>query len=115
MLYELSTPFLNIHWYLDKVGMTGSTAQLVNGIALITTFGCSRLIWGTYQSVQMFQDVWRAIKQPEELPVPQWLALVYLGSMTLLSGLNFYWFGQMIQTVTRRFQKPKTETGKKKG
>jgi hypothetical protein len=114
VLYELSTPFLNAHWYMDKVGMSGSTAQLINGIALITTFGCSRLLWGSYQSVRMFQDVWRAIQQGGELPVPKWLALVYVGSLTLLGGLNFYWFGKMIQTVSKRFEEPKIATDKKK-
>lgn len=94
--------------------MTGTTAQLINGIALITAFGCSRLVWGTYQSVRMFQDVWRAIQHGGELPVPKWLALVYVGSLTVLGGLNFYWFGQMIQTVSKRFEKPKAEMDRKK-
>ncbi|KAL8714622.1 MAG: hypothetical protein Q9220_001570 [cf. Caloplaca sp. 1 TL-2023] len=107
ILYELSTPFLNIHWWLDKVGMTGSTFQLVNGIALLTTFGCSRLVWGPYQNYMMYKDIWRAIQHPGELPVPPWLALAYLGSTTALSALNIYWFGKMIQAVTKRFGEPK--------
>ncbi|KAL8799856.1 MAG: hypothetical protein Q9223_006134 [Gallowayella weberi] len=106
ILYELSTPFLNIHWCLDKIGMTGSKLQLVNGVALLTTFGSSRLVWGTYQNYRMYQDIWRAIQYPEELPVPSWLAIAYLASTTALSVLNFYWFGRMIQTVTKRFEKP---------
>ena len=116
VLYELSTPFLNIHWWLDKVGMTGSTLQLVNGIALLTTFGGSRLIWGTYQNYSMYKDIWRAVQNPGELPVPSWLALAYLASTTGLSGLNFYWFGKMIQAVAKRFEKPSedAENGKKK-
>ncbi|KAL8727857.1 MAG: hypothetical protein Q9181_005549 [Wetmoreana brouardii] len=113
ILCELSTPFLNIHWWLDKVGMTGSTLQLVNGIALLATFGGSRLIWGTYQSYSMYKDIWRAIQNPGELPVPIWLAGAYLVSTLALSCLNFYWFGQMIQAVTKRFEKPKEE-GKKR-
>lgn len=92
---------------MDKVGMTGSTAQLINGVALIVTFGCSRLLWGTYQSARMYHDVWRTLKTPEELPVPPWLAFSYLASITLLSGLNFYWFWRMIHTVSKRFEKPK--------
>jgi hypothetical protein len=24
ILYEISTPFLNIHWFFDKLNMTGS-------------------------------------------------------------------------------------------
>lgn len=114
ILYELSTPFLNIHWWLDKVGMTGSTFQLVNGIALLTTFGGSRLVWGTYQNYRMYTDIWRAIQNPGELPVPSWLAIAYLASTTALSGLNFYWFGKMVQTVANRFEKPNGTQGKTK-
>ncbi|KAL8682650.1 MAG: hypothetical protein Q9186_001337 [Xanthomendoza sp. 1 TL-2023] len=106
ILYELSTPFLNIHWWMDKVGMTGSKPQLVNGIALLTTFGSSRLVWGTYQNYRMYKDIWRAIQTPGDLPVPSWLAVAYLASTTALSVLNFYWFGTMIKTVAKRFEKP---------
>ncbi|MCJ1471928.1 hypothetical protein MMC13_000569 [Lambiella insularis] len=112
VLYELSTPFLNIHWFLDKTGYTGSWAQFVNGIVLITTFGCSRLVWGTYQSVRMYQDVWRAMHAPDGLPVPHWLAAAYIASNTILSVLNVFWFGRMIKTVRSRFQKPKEEDDK---
>lgn len=92
---------------MDKLGMTGSTPQFINGIILISTFGASRLVWGTYQCVKMYQDVWLALNAPgEELPVPSWLALAYLASTTLLSFLNLYWFVRMIQTIRKRFKKP---------
>ncbi|KAL6716573.1 hypothetical protein ACLMJK_006140 [Lecanora helva] len=106
ILYELSTPFLNVHWFMDKLGMTGSRAQLVNGMALITSFGGSRLVWGTYQSVRMYQDIWTAWQTPGALPVPPWLALAYVISNTTLSVLNFYWFGKMIQALMKRFETP---------
>lgn len=109
ILYELSTPFLNIHWFMDKLGMTGSTAQLVNGIALVTTFGASRLVWGTYQSVRMYQDIWAAFETPGGLPVPPWLAVAYVVSNTTLSVLNFYWFGKMITSLRKRFKRPSNE------
>ena len=103
MLYELSTPFLNVHWFCDKLGLTGSKLQLYNGIALIVTFGGCRLIWGSWASWFMLKDVWRAMQEPGELPVPRWLAAAYLASTLVLSGLNFWWFGKMIQTVMARF------------
>jgi hypothetical protein len=68
ILYELSTPFLNIHWFCDKLNMTGSTLQWYNGITLLATFFCSRLIWGTIQSVWVFQDVWTLL-QMDKLPI----------------------------------------------
>jgi hypothetical protein len=62
VLYELSTPFLNIHWFLDKAGRTGSTVQLVNGICLIAAFFGCRLVWGNYQTVQLSLDALSAWK-----------------------------------------------------
>ncbi|KAJ5430413.1 hypothetical protein N7491_007429 [Penicillium cf. griseofulvum] len=50
ILYELSSPFLNIHWFLDKVNMTGSRAQWYNGMALLFSFFACRLVWGTWQT-----------------------------------------------------------------
>ena len=34
-----------------------------------------------------------------------WLAMTYLGSNVVLNSLNFYWFGKMIETVRKRFDK----------
>ncbi|KAF1986095.1 DUF887-domain-containing protein [Aulographum hederae CBS 113979] len=133
ILYELSTPFLNIHWFLDKLSLTGSRAQLYNGIALLVSFGGARLVWGTYQSALIYHDVWMAwgargtplgegcgryldpgvgkvVGEGFGVPVecqelPAWLAVLYLGSNTILSLLNFWWFGKMITAVRKRFVK----------
>lgn len=61
ILYELSSPFLNFHWFFDKLNLTGSKRQLVNGIFLLSTFFGCRLCWGTYQSLRVYQDMWRAV------------------------------------------------------
>jgi hypothetical protein len=70
ILYELSSPFLNIHWFCDKLNMTGSTVQFVNGIMLLFTFFSCRLVWGTYQSLCVFSDVYHLymtgpVRQPD--------------------------------------------------
>jgi hypothetical protein len=64
ILYELSSPFLNIHWICDKLNMTGSKIQFYNGIVLLFTFFGCRLCWGSYQSARVFYDVYRAIFSP---------------------------------------------------
>ncbi|KAI9877141.1 MAG: hypothetical protein M1830_004691 [Pleopsidium flavum] len=140
ILYELSSPFLNFHWFFDKVNMTGSRAQLYNGILLLGSFFSCRLVWGTYQSIRVYQDVWAALQIPGtpvpidhgitsateksvnanseimrfagDKTVPIWLACTYLGSNIVLNTLNFYWFGKMIETVKKRFQPPKERRGK---
>ncbi|KAL2068829.1 hypothetical protein VTL71DRAFT_15167 [Oculimacula yallundae] len=133
ILYEISTPFLNIHWFCDKLNMTGSRIQLYNGIALMTTFFCSRVLWGNYQSLCIYRDVWTALHTPtidlkyasetsifdymtttgldvvsnsHDMKLPLWLVFVYLGSNTLLSFLNMYWFSKMVETMRKRFQPP---------
>ena len=112
--------------------MTGSRPQLYNGLVLLATFFSCRLVWGTYQSVRVYQDVYAALQSPSALTpfstttttttlpphaneimyfsahatVPVWLACVYLSSNLVLNSLNFYWFGKMIETVRKRFQPP---------
>lgn len=121
VLYELSTPFLNFHWFMDKLGLTGSTVQLVNGIALIASFGGCRLIWGPYQNYRMFKDIWEAYNTPgaNALPVPPWLAATYVLACSTLTCLNAFWFSKMIQALLSRFDrddkavKEKTMQGKK--
>ncbi|KAF8455283.1 TLC domain-containing protein [Kalaharituber pfeilii] len=110
VLFELSSPLLNFHWFFDKLHMTGSRYQLYNGIALISTFFLCRIVWGPIQSYRVFRDVWDAYNNPpmtrqEGIPVPGWLGIAYLGSNGLLNCLNYYWFGRMIDTVRKRFEK----------
>ncbi|KAF2264587.1 DUF887-domain-containing protein [Lojkania enalia] len=61
VLYELSTPFLNIHWFCDKLNITGSKLQLYNGIGLLVTFFLCRLVWGSYQSILIYSDIYKAL------------------------------------------------------
>jgi TLC domain len=59
--------------------MTGSRAQLYNGIVLLVTFFSCRLIWGTYQSIRVYQDVWAAI---HHTPVAASIHLDAMGNAT---------------------------------
>ncbi|KAG5944830.1 hypothetical protein E4U53_006815 [Claviceps sorghi] len=127
ILWELSTPFLNVHWFMDKLDMTGSRAQLYNGLLLLFTFFSCRLVYGTYQSVRVFDDIWAAIgRNPsvsslnsaamrfasESSTVPLWLGAIYLASNLTLNGLNFYWFIMMVKAVRKRFESEKQPRAK---
>lgn len=137
ILYELSSPFLNIHWFCDKLNMTGTTVQFVNGIMLLCTFFSCRIIWGSYQSIRVFIDVYIAytagavtlsdlgtgklnnnttvgdagfkhdvLQFAEGQTVPLWMIVAYLASNIILNGLNWFWFGKMIETLRKRFDPP---------
>ncbi|USW53655.1 Putative TRAM/LAG1/CLN8 domain-containing protein [Septoria linicola] len=61
LLYELSSPLLNIHWFCDKLNLTGSPIQAINGAFLVASFFSCRLVWGNYSSVLVFIDVYNAV------------------------------------------------------
>ncbi|OAR01961.1 hypothetical protein LLEC1_00108 [Akanthomyces lecanii] len=116
ILYELSTPFLNIHWFLDKVNMTGSSLQLYNGFALLFTFFSCRLVYGPYQSYRVFSDIYALSGKNPSSPgkgafayvnsqtyIPKWLSFAYVASNATLTFLNFYWFYMMVHAVRKRF------------
>jgi hypothetical protein len=114
---------LNIHWFCDKLDLTGSTTQLINGIFLLGSFFGCRLVYGTYSSISVFYDVWRAMNYSKydavasgepvseimkyaRKDVPVWLAGSYLASNLVLNILNWYWMTQMVKTIRKRFDPP---------
>ncbi|KAF9227826.1 DUF887-domain-containing protein [Gyrodon lividus] len=98
LLWEVSTIFLDIHWFLDKTGKTGSTLQLINGFALLSVFFCVRLIWGGKMSYEFFVTLNGVY---EHLPLVY--IVVYGASNIMLQGLNWFWFMKMIGALRKRF------------
>ncbi|EIN07188.1 DUF887-domain-containing protein [Punctularia strigosozonata HHB-11173 SS5] len=98
LMWELSTPFLNVHWFLDKTGQTGTKLQLVNGVLLLSTFAGARLIWGTIVSWRFFETLYTVRGQ-----VPVGYLLVYGIGNVVLNLLNWFWFTKMIAALGRRF------------
>lgn len=107
---------------------------------LVTFFGC-RIVWGTYQSVLIYSDIYTALTTPSDLSssmlgegkcannasstspgyisgcevgeLPLWLISIYLVGNTALSLLNFYWFSQMVKAVRKRFvAQPASQTSR---
>lgn len=144
-MYDLSTPFLNVHWFCDKLDLTGSTIQAVNGAFLVSVFFGCRLVYGTYGAISVSRDVYRAatigysaldsaqdkIRQPlanledphgqtisflQAQKLPLWLAFIYVAANVALTLLNVVWFSKMIETVRKRFDPPfGTKTAKDGG
>ncbi|EGG05256.1 uncharacterized protein MELLADRAFT_88188 [Melampsora larici-populina 98AG31] len=101
LLWESSTIFLNPHWFFDKIGMTGSKAQMYNGIALLITFFLSRLVLGNYVSYEIFVST----SQPGVSErVGRKTLNTILSLDVLLSVLNVYWFYQMISSIKKRMK-----------
>jgi len=105
LLWETSTFLLNIHWFLDKTGRTGTRVQLVNGILLILTFFFVRIVYGGLISLHFFRTLLNIYDD-----VPLSYTLVYGTGNFLLMGLNFFWFYKMIAAIRKRFDKTEERT-----
>lgn len=103
--------------------------QLYNGVLLLATFFGFRVLWGNYQTLYIYSDLWTVLHASDvdlasikayptfaparlagqssaaiEERLPMWLVIVYLGSNTSLSVLNIYWFAKMLRALRRRFE-----------
>ena len=91
LLYELSSPFLNIHWFCDKLDLTGSIYQAINGAFLMGTFFCCRIVWGLYSSYNTFSDLYTAIAAGHSMRQPGVLGEVREMSTWQSGDLGLYY------------------------
>ncbi|KAK9484136.1 TLC domain-containing protein [Lipomyces starkeyi] len=107
LYFELSTPFLNVHWFAGHLpsGTISETVQVVNGILLLVTFFSARLVCGFYSIGRVAFDAWAVLDK-----MPFWLPSVVLTSNLSLNCLNIYWFSKMIKAVQRRINSAKAGT-----
>lgn len=97
LFFELSTIFLNIHWFLDKTKQTGSLTQLVNGVILLTTFFSARILYGFYISFYLLSDL-----HDQRLKINTFLLSVTVFLIFTLNSLNVFWFRKMILSASKR-------------
>ncbi|KAG0290448.1 hypothetical protein BGZ96_006071 [Linnemannia gamsii] len=110
LMFELSTPFLNIHWFMDKTGLTGSIYQKINGVILLAVFFTVRIVAGFYTSYECFLSV-----LPVMDLVPMHLRVVYASANVALNSLNVFWFYKMVSSLAKRFSSsPRRDVGKSK-
>ncbi|KAI9599104.1 TLC domain-containing protein [Syncephalis fuscata] len=107
LMFELSTPFLNIHWFMDKTGMTGTIWQAINGAILLAAFFVARIVFGIFSSFEFFSEIYNARGQ-----VQPHFVTIYSVANVCMNLLNLYWFRAMVTTVLRRFQKPAATSNK---
>jgi len=101
LLWEASTPLVDFHWFFDKLGMTGSLPQLINGIALLLTFFSVRIVYGGKLSLEFFETL-NSIRN-EMSPAEHYA--YGLGNLAL-NFLNWLWFYKMVKALKKRFDSP---------
>ena len=91
LLYEVSTIFVNGHWFLGKMGLEGSRLQLVNDVLLILAYLVIRIVLGWWISVHALSVIYQ--NRAETSPV---MMIIYGGSILLSNCLNAHWFRKLL-------------------
>lgn len=93
LLFELSTPFVNMNWFASKLpkGTFSQKFVIVNGLLLMAVFFSVRILWGFYAVGLLAWDMYRIRHQVH----PFWPVMV-LSLNALLDVLNVFWFCKMV-------------------
>ncbi|KAI9636404.1 DUF887-domain-containing protein [Dioszegia hungarica] len=89
LLWELSTPILNLYWFMDKLGTGRLHPEVINitGAIFAFTFFGARICYGGYTSLSVFRDLWLERDQ-----LNSFLTLNICAGCLALNGLNWMWF-----------------------
>ncbi|ODV87934.1 hypothetical protein CANARDRAFT_5242 [[Candida] arabinofermentans NRRL YB-2248] len=94
LLFEISTPFLNIRWFgLKFKDVIPEWFQLLNNIILILIFFFIRICWGWYQVFWLAVDLW---EHKHDDRFVGWVATIILSCNFVLDILNVFWFSKMM-------------------
>lgn len=94
--------------------MKGSRLQKINGAFLLVSFFLCRIVFGTRILYASIGKLFRSKSTPEELhvradEVGSGLVWFYTVAGGILGSMNWVWFYAMINSVTSRFKKRKTQ------
>lgn len=113
LLFELSTPFLNVNWFASHLpdGTIPFWVQKINGIFLLSTFFSVRIVWGFFQAYRVGYDVF--VLTFADRSYPLWAAIGVLSSNLALDFLNVFWFYKMVCLAKRALATGSGKSSKK--
>ncbi|AJR55051.1 Topoisomerase I damage affected protein 4 [Saccharomyces cerevisiae] len=105
LIYEASTPFVNINWFIMQCNAKSKNSiplwfNVVNGLLLMTVFFVVRICWGSIASALLFRQMW---KVRDELP--KFSAVTMMSLNIFMNLLNVLWFKKMIR-IAKKLAKP---------
>lgn len=97
IVFEVSTPFLNLRWLgIRFPNCFSDTFNLVNNAILILIFFFVRVCYGWYQTYRLTTDF---ISESQDDRFKLHYALIILAGNYILNFLNFYWFYRMFKVA----------------
>ncbi|AET41039.1 Tda4p Ecym_7191 [Eremothecium cymbalariae DBVPG len=112
LVFEASTPFVNINWYITQVSRKTTKAivpawfNIINGLLLLGTFFFTRICWGIIALVSLDYQVWKQWNSD----TPMLVGLLVPTINLLMTILNIYWFYKMIRIAKKMVNASKKVT-----
>ncbi|MEW5299597.1 MAG: hypothetical protein WDW36_002596 [Sanguina aurantia] len=99
LMWEASTPFVHIRWFMFKLGAENTTAYVLNGVAMIVAFFSARIVWGYLSTYRLILNMQFELANPRPGSFPVTAVYIYMVAAMSLNSLNTYWFSKMVQKV----------------
>ncbi|XP_057537632.1 uncharacterized protein LOC130815249 [Amaranthus tricolor] len=99
LISEVTTPEINMRWFLDTVGLKKSHAYLINGIMIFFAWLVARILLFVY----MFYHVYLHYDQVMQMHVFGFFLVFVVPSV--LAAMNLMWFGKILKGLKKTLAK----------
>ena len=99
LLYEASTPLLNIRWCLRDINMHHTNTWHNTNILFIIVFVIARILFGSWLTYTVYQTV------STDFCIPLWMRLLSSVNITASYILNGYWTINIAKNVIKHSKK----------
>ena len=106
LLFEYSTPFLHIRWFLIKTGNADNAFAITNDYVFVFVFFVARVCMGPYYIYLYLQSYIALPYDP--------MNYIFMNTILISNGLNYYWFYCILKSALVASPSAKKEKSRKK-
>lgn len=106
MIFEISTIFVDMHWFFAKTGYDKTKRQFTADVLGLLCYLVFRIAFGYWTSYQMMVDLYEWHQSGKS----NLLAIIFANILHILSHvLNMYWFVKLVSSAVGKKSKSKKE------
>jgi len=96
MIYEITTIFIDIHWFFDKLDLGQTKWQKLNDVTALALYLIIRIAYGYFTTFEFACDIWQWYQAGNFIT-----HFIVIASLIQLISLllNSYWFVKVLQAV----------------
>ncbi|EPS70042.1 hypothetical protein M569_04724, partial [Genlisea aurea] len=95
LLSEVTTPGINLRWFLDVSGLKKSSAYLVNGVVIFVGWVAARVLLFVY----IFRHVY--LHRAQVMKMQSFGSFLVMSVPLVLASMNVIWFGKILKGLRK--------------